>query len=75
MNKNTRHLLETYIVTTAELSALTGMPMITLQKWVEREQIECVKKGRTYLFDRRDFEDKIKEKEAAVDEKPPHQNP
>lgn len=67
MNKNTRHLLETYIVTTAKLSALTGTPMITLQKWVERDQIECVKKGRTYLFDRRDFEDKIKEKQMSAE--------
>lgn len=55
MNNSTRHLLETFIVSTAELSALTGIPMITIQKWVERGQVDCVKKGRTYLFDRRDF--------------------
>ena len=59
MNNSTRHLLETYIVSTAELAALTGVPMITLQKWVERGQVDCVKKGRTYLFDRRDFADQI----------------
>ncbi len=59
MNNSTRHLLETFIVSTAELSALTGIPMVTLQKWVERGQVDCVKKGRTYLFDRRDFANQI----------------
>jgi len=59
MNNSTRRLLETFIVSTAELSALTGIPMVTLQKWVERGQVDCVKKGRTYLFDRRDFADQI----------------
>lgn len=55
MNRNTRHLLETVIVSTSELSAHTGIPMINIQKWVERGQVDCVKKGRTYLFDLRDF--------------------
>ena len=59
MNNSTRHLLETFIVSTSELSALTGIPMVTLQKWVERGQVDCVKKGRTYLFDRRDFASQI----------------
>ncbi len=59
MNNSTRHLLETFIVSTAELSALTGVPIITLQKRVERGQVDCVKKGRTYLFDRRDFAEQI----------------
>ena len=39
--------------------------MITLQKWVERGQVDCVKKGRTYLFDRRDFADQITAKDNA----------
>lgn len=59
MNKSTRQLLETFIVSTSELSTLTGIPMITIQKWVERGQVDCVKKGRTYLFDCRDFAGQI----------------
>ena len=59
MNNSTRHLLDTFIVSTAELSALTGIPMITIQKWVERGQVDFIKKGRTYLFDRRDFTGQI----------------
>lgn len=66
MNNSTRHLLETVIVSTAELSVLTGLPMITLQKWVERGQVDCVKKGRTYLFDRRDFAGQIPAKADAA---------
>jgi len=61
MNTAVRRLLEAHIVSTAELSALTGVPMITLQKWAERGQVDFVKKGRTYLFDRRDFADRIKD--------------
>ena len=66
MNNSTRHLLEAFIVSTAELSALTGVPIITLQKRVERGQVDCVKKGRTYLFDRRDFADQILAKDNAT---------
>jgi len=65
MNNSTRHLLETCIVSTAELAALTGVPMITLQKWAERGQVDCVMKGRTRLFDRRDFADRIAPKADA----------
>jgi len=65
MNNSTRHLLETCIVSTAELAALTGVPMITLQKWAERGQVDCVTKGRTRLFDRRDFADRIAPKVDA----------
>ncbi len=61
MNTPTRRLLETRILSTAELSVLIGVPMITLQKWAERGQVDFVKKGRTYLFDRRDFADRIKD--------------
>lgn len=60
MNNNTRHVLENYIVSSAELAALIGIPMVTVQKWAERGQVDYVKKGRTYLFDRRDFADRIK---------------
>ena len=66
MNAATRRLLETRILSTAELAALTGIPMITLQKWAERGQIDYVKKGRTYLFDRRDFAEQIAEYDAAM---------
>lgn len=55
MDARIRNLLETRILTTRELSELTGIPEITIQKRVERGQIECVKKGRTYLFDSADF--------------------
>ena len=65
MNAATRCLLETRILSTAELAALTGVPMITLQKWAERGQIDYVKKGRTYLFDRRDFAEQIAQYSAA----------
>lgn len=65
MNSSTRHLLETFILSTAELSAFTGIPMITLQKWAERGQVDCVMKGRTRLFDRRDFADRIAPKAGA----------
>ncbi len=61
MNTPTRRLLETRILSTAELSVLIGVPMITLQKWAERGHVDFVKKGRTYLFDRRDFADRIKD--------------
>ncbi len=61
MNAATRRLLDTQIISTAELSALTGVPMITLQKWAERGQVDYVKKGRTYRFDRRDFADQIEQ--------------
>jgi len=65
MNTATRRLLEDFIVSTAELSALTGVPMITLQKWAERGQADYVKKGRTYLFDRRDFAGQIGERSGS----------
>lgn len=57
MNTPTRRLLETVILTTAELSAQTGIPEATLQKWAQRGTVQAVKKGRTLLFDRRDFLD------------------
>ncbi len=65
MNNKTRYLLETYIVSTAELAALLDIPMVTVQKWAERGQVDYVKKGRTYLFDRRDFADRIKEPQSS----------
>ena len=56
MDPRIRTLLTERILTTRELSQLTGIPEVTLQKWVERGKVACVKKGHTYLFDRRDFE-------------------
>ena len=55
MNSRTKQLLETVILTTAELSAKTGIPEPTLQKWAQRGTVQAVKKGRTLLFDLRDF--------------------
>lgn len=66
MKNKTRRLLEVFIVSTAELSALTGIPMINLQKWAERGQADYVKKGRTYLFDKRDFTAQIAQHQEAV---------
>lgn len=57
MNNSTRRLLETTILTTAELSERTGIPEATLQKWAQRGTVQAVKKGRTLLFDVRDFPD------------------
>ena len=57
MDPHIQALLQERILTTAELSALTGVPEPTLKKRVERGTVACVKKGRTYLFDRRDFEE------------------
>ncbi len=65
MNNNTRHLLETHIVSTAELAELIGVPMVTVQKWAIRGQVDYVKKGRTYLFDKRDFADRIDKAQSA----------
>ena len=62
MNNSVRRLLEICIVSTAELSVLTGIPKITLQKWAERGRVDYVKKGRTLLFDRRDFAETIAER-------------
>jgi len=56
MDLRIRKLLESRILTTRELSGLTGIPEVTIKKRVERGQIQCVKKGRTYLFDSADFE-------------------
>lgn len=56
MNSRIQHLLETTILTTAELSLKTGIPEATLQKWAQRGTVQAVKKGRTLLFDLRDFD-------------------
>ena len=56
MNSRIQHLLETTILTTAELSVKTGIPEATLQKWAQRGTVQAVKKGRTLLFDLRDFD-------------------
>ena len=56
MNSRIQHLLQTTILTTAELSFKTGIPEATLQKWAQRGTVQAVKKGRTLLFDLRDFD-------------------
>ena len=55
MDPRIRKLLEDRILTTRELSERTGIPEVTIKKRVERRQIQCVKKGRTFLFDSADF--------------------
>ena len=44
------------ILTTAELFTRTGIPEPALQKWSQRGTVQAVKKGRTLLFDLRDFQ-------------------
>ena len=56
MNARTRTFIEQRLLTTQEASALSGIPVITLQKRVERGILDAVLKGRTYLFDRKDIE-------------------
>ena len=56
MNSRTQRFFLAVILTTAELSAKTGIPEPTLQKWAQRGTVQAVKKGPTILFDLRDFE-------------------
>lgn len=56
MNARIRKLLEDRILTTHELSQVTGMSEVAIRKRVERGQLPCVKKGRTYLFDQKDVD-------------------
>jgi excisionase family DNA binding protein len=55
MNWRTKTMLARRFLTTRELSEQTGMREATIQKRVERGEIDCVLKGNTYLFDRNDF--------------------
>ena len=48
-------MLSERFLTTQELSEYTGLREATIQKRVERGEIDCVLKGNTYLFDRNDF--------------------
>ncbi len=52
MQPQTRAFLEENILTVREAADLTGIPGITLEKWVERGKLEAVKKGRTLLLER-----------------------
>ena len=56
MKPATRIFIEQCLLTTQEASALSGLPVVTLQKRVERGTLEAVVKGRTYLFERGDIE-------------------
>lgn len=67
MNTKTKKLLRTELLTTKELSAYLGVKEVTIKKWVERGKVDYVLKGRTYLFDRRDFRrEAVREPGAAV---------
>ena len=56
MNKRTRRFLLETLLTTKELSALIGIPEVTLKKRYERDRSIAVLKGNNLLWDRRDFE-------------------
>jgi excisionase family DNA binding protein len=66
MHARTRTFIQERLLTTQELSDLTGVPAPTLQKWAERGKVDCVLKGRTYLFDREDFADFRRPPRGAV---------
>lgn len=55
MEKRIKDLLLSRLLTTQELSEYTGLSEEAIQKRLERGKIDGVLKGRTYLFDRRDF--------------------
>ncbi len=56
MNTQTRRYITEILLTTKELSALTGISEITLKKRYERDNRLAVLKGNNLLWDRRDFE-------------------
>lgn len=55
MEKRIKDLLLTRLLTTQELSEYSGLSEEAIQKRLERGKIDGVLKGRTYLFDRKDF--------------------
>ena len=61
MNQETKAFLTFQLLATRELSRLTGIPEVTLKQRAYRGQIDFVKKGGILLFDRRDFEEAIRE--------------
>ena len=65
MNPKTKKLLLTELLTTRELSEYTGVKEATIKQWVARGKVDYVLKGRTYLFDRRDFTPKAGPAPAA----------
>jgi len=60
MNTRTRRFLLETLLTTKELSALIGIPEVTLKKRYERDSSIAVLKGNNLLWDRRDFTPKSK---------------
>ena len=60
MNSQTRQYITDILLTTKELSYLIGISEITLQKRYERDNRIAVLKGKTLLWDRRDFTPKTK---------------
>ena len=60
MDIKTRRFIEERLLTTQELSELLEVPAVTVQQWASRHKVDWVLKGRTYLFDRKDFEDFVR---------------
>ncbi len=56
MKPQTRTFLEQQILTVREAAELTGVPGITIEKWIERRKLDAVKKGRTLLLERTEVE-------------------
>ncbi len=55
MHKRTRQFIVQTLLTTKELTALIGVPEITLKKRYERDNSLAVLKGNNLLWDRRDY--------------------
>lgn len=71
MNQETRAFVEYRLLSTGELSRLTGIPEITIKQRAYRGKIDFVKKGGVLLFDRYDFENQIAKHQAALQTPPP----
>ena len=55
MHKRTRQFIQETLLTTRELTALIGVPEVTLKKRYERDNSLAVLKGNNLLWDRRDY--------------------
>ena len=65
MNQETKAFIEYRLLSTGELSRLTGIPEVTIKQRAHRGKIDFVKKGGVLLFDRYDFEKEIARHQAA----------
>lgn len=55
MHKRTRQFIVETLLTTKELTALIGVPEVTLKKRYERDNSLAILKGNNLLWDRRDY--------------------